>query len=108
MDNLNTLLVNCCFSSYVLKNSFKLSASMRSKIRRASSSVAGTTFLSLNPFFVTFASGRTVKVKWKVFDTCNHIKRTEQTMLVTIFDGFEVARKKSASNNDCALYRAHF
>jgi hypothetical protein len=47
-----------------------LSASIRSNIRRASSSVAGTTFRSLNPFFIAFASGRTVKVKWKVFDTC--------------------------------------
>ena len=41
----------------------KLSASMRSNIRRASSSVAGTTFPSLNPFLIAFASGRTVKVK---------------------------------------------
>ncbi|RYR60848.1 hypothetical protein Ahy_A04g017914 isoform B [Arachis hypogaea] len=65
------LPATCCFSSYVLKYSFKLSASMRSNIRRASSSVAGTTFLSLNPFFFAFASGRTVKVKWKDSDETN-------------------------------------
>ena len=97
MDILNTLSANWCFSSYALKNSFKLSASMRSNIRRASSSVAGTTLRSLNPFFIALASGRTVKEKWKVFDTYTHIKRTEQTKLITIFNNLGSCKTKKSN-----------
>lgn len=76
-------------------------------MRRASSSVAGTTFRSLNPFLVTLASGRTVKVKWKVFDTCNH-KRNRPDNGDYNLNKVEVARRKSATDNDCVLYRVHF
>jgi hypothetical protein len=42
---------------------------MRSNIRRASSSVEGTTLRIFNPFFSV--SLQTVKVKWKVLETCS-------------------------------------
>jgi hypothetical protein len=46
----------------------KPSASMRSNIRRASSSVEGTTLRIVNPFFS--ASLLTENVKWNVLEIC--------------------------------------
>lgn len=60
---------------------WEFSESMRSRTRRASSSVAGTTFRILNPSLM--ASWRTVNVKQNLFDTCsNHVAYKEKLICI--------------------------